>query len=302
MRTTRRSPFSTTRRRTRERAKGFYVPEIWRVRGRIFARSASLAGGGSVSPGHRPPAARARSLELRAALDLGELLNAEGPRRGRPACLAAVVDDSPSAVDRPEPAQADDPVSSASLRRQEPLMSDDQSPLPWTSQQWADLRAVAQESARNSRVASTFLPLVGPLPKDQATVPSNWMTVSTAEGRATRRGSGPAGGPLGQDASPGHDLMQHLSPRFRGRRPRLRCCKGDGASGGGGTRPRGGRGRLPRTPRDANIRCLRTHHPVVRPLIYKLTGGRDLTGLLQAADTDFNSLGEKQGSATTPAE
>ena len=26
---------------------------------------------------------------------------------------------------------------------------------------------------------------------------------------------------------------------------------------------------------------------VVRPLIYKLTGGRDLTGLLQAADTDF---------------
>ena len=57
-------------------------------------------------------------------------------------------------------------------------MSDDPSPLPWTSQQWADLRAVAQESARKSRVASTFLPLVGPLPKDQATVPSNWMTVS----------------------------------------------------------------------------------------------------------------------------
>lgn len=49
------------------------------------------------------------------------------------------------------------------------------SALPWTDRQWDDLRAVALESARKSRVASTFLPLVGPLPGDEATVPSNWM-------------------------------------------------------------------------------------------------------------------------------
>jgi uncharacterized linocin/CFP29 family protein len=54
-------------------------------------------------------------------------------------------------------------------------MSDDASPLPWTSQQWASLRAVVQESARRARVASSFLPLTGPLPRDQATVPSQWM-------------------------------------------------------------------------------------------------------------------------------
>ena len=48
-------------------------------------------------------------------------------------------------------------------------------PLPWTDRHWDDLRAVALESARKSRVASTFLPLVGPFPADQATVPSNWL-------------------------------------------------------------------------------------------------------------------------------
>jgi len=48
-------------------------------------------------------------------------------------------------------------------------------PLPWTDRHWDELRAVALEAARKSRVASTFLPLVGPFPADQATVPSNWM-------------------------------------------------------------------------------------------------------------------------------
>ena len=51
-------------------------------------------------------------------------------------------------------------------------MSDDASPLNWTPQQWAMLRSAIQESARRSRVASKFLPLDGPVPKDQATVPA----------------------------------------------------------------------------------------------------------------------------------
>ena len=48
-------------------------------------------------------------------------------------------------------------------------------PVPWTDRHWDELRAVALESARKSRVASTFLPLVGPLPSDQSTVASNWV-------------------------------------------------------------------------------------------------------------------------------
>ena len=47
----------------------------------------------------------------------------------------------------------------------------DDNPLPWTDRNWDELRAVALEAARKSRVASTFLPLVGPFPADQATVP-----------------------------------------------------------------------------------------------------------------------------------
>jgi uncharacterized linocin/CFP29 family protein len=53
----------------------------------------------------------------------------------------------------------------------------DSTPLPWTDRHWDELRAVALEAARKSRVASTFLPLVGPFPSDQSTVPSNWLQI-----------------------------------------------------------------------------------------------------------------------------
>ena len=58
----------------------------------------------------------------------------------------------------------------------------DDNPLPWSDRQWDDLRAVALEAARKSRVASTFLPLVGPVPADRATVPSNWQFAEPAAG------------------------------------------------------------------------------------------------------------------------
>jgi uncharacterized linocin/CFP29 family protein len=49
--------------------------------------------------------------------------------------------------------------------------------LSWTDEQWAEANQVVQEAARKARVASSFLPLVGPLPPGQASVPKLEMTV-----------------------------------------------------------------------------------------------------------------------------
>ena len=65
----------------------------------------------------------------------------------------------------------------------------DDNPLPWSDRQWDELRAVALEAARKSRVASTFLPLVGPFPADQATVPSNWLEFADPRQALRSRGS-----------------------------------------------------------------------------------------------------------------
>lgn len=51
----------------------------------------------------------------------------------------------------------------------------DDSRLPWTDEQWAAAQRIVQESARKARVASSFLPLVGPLPNGQASVPALGM-------------------------------------------------------------------------------------------------------------------------------
>jgi len=50
-------------------------------------------------------------------------------------------------------------------------MPDDVARLPWTEEQWAALQRVVQEAAGKARVASSFLPLVGPLPPGQSSVP-----------------------------------------------------------------------------------------------------------------------------------
>lgn len=44
--------------------------------------------------------------------------------------------------------------------------------LAWTDEQWAAIQRIVQESARKARVASSFLPLIGPLPPGQASVPA----------------------------------------------------------------------------------------------------------------------------------
>jgi uncharacterized linocin/CFP29 family protein len=51
-------------------------------------------------------------------------------------------------------------------------MPDDVAGLPWTEEQWAAVRRTVQEAAGKARVASSFLPLVGPLGPGQASVPS----------------------------------------------------------------------------------------------------------------------------------
>ncbi len=71
--------------------------------------------------------------------------------------------------------------------------------LPWTDEQWAMLNRLAQDTARNTRIAGSFLPLEGPLPPDQAFVPA--MAV---EYRDNAQVLYPIGGaPLGQLAVQG---------------------------------------------------------------------------------------------------
>jgi uncharacterized linocin/CFP29 family protein len=64
-------------------------------------------------------------------------------------------------------------------------MSEDVPRLPWTDEQWATIQRVVQEAADKARVASSFLPLVGPLPPGQTTVPTLTMEeppLATKEG------------------------------------------------------------------------------------------------------------------------
>jgi uncharacterized linocin/CFP29 family protein len=57
-------------------------------------------------------------------------------------------------------------------------MPDDGHQLPWTEEQWAIAQRTVQEAASKARVASSFLPLVGPLPPGQASVP--WLKMGLA--------------------------------------------------------------------------------------------------------------------------
>ena len=58
-------------------------------------------------------------------------------------------------------------------------MSSNDPQLAWTEDQWNTVHRAVQETARKARVASSFLPLVGPLPASTTTVPA--MQMSNAE-------------------------------------------------------------------------------------------------------------------------
>ena len=154
-------------------------------------------------------------------------------------------------------------------------------PLPWTDRHWDELRAVALEAARKSRVASTFLPLVGPFPADQATVPSNWVQIPAqaplVAGQADNRLEVSAGRTLqlvtlacnlylrGSEVSdPDLDAAKTMVRRAGEVLGRL-----EDAVVFRGVTPEG-------QPHFGTF--------TVEPPIYTITGGRNLTGLLQAAD------------------
>jgi uncharacterized linocin/CFP29 family protein len=59
---------------------------------------------------------------------------------------------------------------------------------PWSEEQWASLQQLVQESARRARVASSFLPLHGPLEPGQVTVPALPMELQDIAGRRPQRG------------------------------------------------------------------------------------------------------------------
>ena len=152
-------------------------------------------------------------------------------------------------------------------------------PLPWTERQWDELRSVALEASRKSRVASTFLPLVGPLPADQATVASNWMGTRIQDG--VRQLEARSGKTL-------QLVTLACNLYLRGTEiadPELDAAKSQVRRAGEllgrledavvfhGLPPRGQPQRFSGLP--------------ILPNIYTITGGCDLTGLLQAPNTLF---------------
>jgi uncharacterized linocin/CFP29 family protein len=66
-------------------------------------------------------------------------------------------------------------------------MPDDVARLPWTEEQWTSMQRVVQEAAGKARVASSFLPLVGPLAPGQASVPALSLKEPDEESREGSR-------------------------------------------------------------------------------------------------------------------
>jgi len=90
------------------RGEGLFTPEIWRLRGRLLARQGEFL---AAEAAYRQSLARAGgqhavSLELRAALDLYEALEADGRGEEGRRRLAGLLDQFTDTLDRPEPARA----------------------------------------------------------------------------------------------------------------------------------------------------------------------------------------------------
>lgn len=168
----------------------------------------------------------------------------------------------------------------------------DDNALPWADQQWDELRAVALEAARKSRVASTFLPLVGPMPAEQSTVASNWIRIpqqaAVVAGQADNRLEVEASRTLplvtlacnlylrgAEVADPDLDAAKTMTRRAGEVLGRL-----EDAVVFHGVAPEG-------QPEFGNL--------VIQPQIYTITGGRNLTGLLQTSETQLVSEAAPNG-------
>ena len=92
------------------RSERFYLPELWRMRGRISARQADVSAAESAyrTALHIATEQKAHSLELRAALDLYDLLAELGRDDEGRDLLSSILDNEDVAwtPDRPEPMRA----------------------------------------------------------------------------------------------------------------------------------------------------------------------------------------------------
>jgi uncharacterized linocin/CFP29 family protein len=70
-------------------------------------------------------------------------------------------------------------------------MSEEALRPPWSEEQWADLQQLVQTAARKARVASSFLPLHGPLAPGQTTVPALGMSHPGLKKEVRQRGEAP---------------------------------------------------------------------------------------------------------------
>src|SRR5262245_6208098 len=155
-------------------------------------------------------------------------------------------------------------------------MSDNTSSLPWSPQQWAMLRSVLQEAAQKSRVASKFLPLDKATSQDGQTVPANWMNLEHLKerqrGEAPRRLQVRAGKTLqlttisckvylrGSEVA---DPELHAAKSMMRRAAEVLARLEDAIVFNG-------------LPKETNTIPRRDNKPIVEPVIYEITGGRDL--------------------------
>jgi uncharacterized linocin/CFP29 family protein len=169
-------------------------------------------------------------------------------------------------------------------------MSDNCPPLSWTTQQWAALYSVAQEAAQKSRVASRFLPAEKASPEAQ-TVPANWLNLvgideARQRGEAEERLQVSSGKTLqlttisckvylrgSEVADP-----ELLAAKSMVRRAAEVLARLEDAIVFNGL------------PKAEYAIPERDGKPIVVPVIYDISGGRDLTGLLQAPDTLWDRL------------
>ena len=170
----------------------------------------------------------------------------------------------------------------------------DVSPLPWTQQQWATLRGIVQDSARQSRVASRFLPLAGAVRREDQTVPAHRLHIRELaggqRGEPRERLEADAGETLhlttiacnvylrgSEVADPNLDVAKSMVRRAAEVLARLE----DAIVFNG----------LP--PASVAAHPMRGARAVVEPVIYTISGGRDLMGLLQVPDTFWDLLVKK---------
>ncbi|MCA1843183.1 MAG: hypothetical protein LC792_08325, partial [Actinobacteria bacterium] len=103
----------------RARSEAILAPDIWRVRGRLWAREGDRRAAGAAyrEAIDRARAQQALSLELRAAIDLSDLEAGNGRAEEAEGLLAGVLQRFTQGLDRPEPV-----LASALLRRRRELL------------------------------------------------------------------------------------------------------------------------------------------------------------------------------------